>query len=103
MGTTSSSPLAPHLPSPSLPFPLPLSLAPPPLPLCPSFNSKAPFQARIVSTRRLGGRNRERDVSHVVIATNGVHFHEGQVRAIRGRGTDREGQAGGQGHASHTT
>ena len=40
---------------------------------------KEPFRGKILSIRRLGGRNKERDVSEIVIDTGGVRFVEGQV------------------------
>jgi hypothetical protein len=41
---------------------------------------KSPFKGRVISITRLGGRNKERDVSEIIIDTGGVKFHEGQVR-----------------------
>lgn len=37
-----------------------------------------PFVGKMLSIERLGGRDRERDVSHIVIDTGGVPFVEGQ-------------------------
>ena len=44
-----------------------------------TFSSKAPFTGKVLSIKRLGGRNKERDVSEIVIDTGGVRFDEGQV------------------------
>lgn len=37
-----------------------------------------PFVGKVLSIERLGGRDKERDVSHIVIDTGGVPYVEGQ-------------------------
>jgi hypothetical protein len=37
-----------------------------------------PFVGKVLSIERLGGRDKERDVSHIVIDTGGVKYVEGQ-------------------------
>jgi hypothetical protein len=37
----------------------------------------------VLSIERLGGRDRERDVSHIVIDTGGVQFVEGQSFGVQ--------------------
>ena len=42
-----------------------------------------PFTGKVLSIKRLGGRDKERDVSHIVIDTGGVLFHEGQSFGVQ--------------------
>lgn len=42
-----------------------------------------PFIGKVVSIERLGGRDKERDVSHIVIETGGVEFVEGQSFGVQ--------------------
>lgn len=37
-----------------------------------------PFSGKIIKVTPLGGRDREREVTELVIATGGVRFNEGQ-------------------------
>eukprot|EP00878_Enallax_costatus_P003594 GHUV01003808.1.p1 GENE.GHUV01003808.1~~GHUV01003808.1.p1 ORF type:complete len:352 (+),score=82.06 GHUV01003808.1:1450-2505(+) len=46
-----------------------------------------PFIGKVVSIERLGGRDKERDVSHIVIDTGGVEFVEGQSFGVQPPGT----------------
>ncbi|GBF87830.1 ferredoxin-NADP+ reductase [Raphidocelis subcapitata] len=43
---------------------------------------KEPFVGRVVAIRDMGGRDRERHVSHIVIDTGGVPFVEGQAFGV---------------------
>lgn len=42
-----------------------------------------PFKGKVVSVERLGGRDRERDVTNIVIDTGGVPFVEGQSFGVQ--------------------
>jgi hypothetical protein len=42
-----------------------------------------PFVGKVLSIERLGGRDRERDVSHIVIDTGGVQYVEGQSFGVQ--------------------
>lgn len=46
-----------------------------------------PFKGKVVSVERLGGRDRERDVTNIVIDTGGVPFVEGQSFGVQPPGT----------------
>lgn len=46
-----------------------------------------PFKGRVVSIQDLGGRDKERHVSHIVIDTGGVLYHEGQSFGVVPPGT----------------
>jgi ferredoxin--NADP+ reductase len=46
-----------------------------------------PFIGEVLSIKRLGGRDKERDVSHIVIGTGGVQFVEGQSFGVKPPGT----------------
>ncbi|WIA41673.1 hypothetical protein OEZ86_009022 [Tetradesmus obliquus] len=48
---------------------------------------KPSFVGKVVSIERLGGRDKERDVSHIVIDTGGVPFVEGQSFGVQPPGT----------------
>lgn len=42
-----------------------------------------PFVGKVLSVERLGGRDKERDVSHIVIDTGGVAYVEGQSFGVQ--------------------
>lgn len=42
-----------------------------------------PFVGKVLSIERLGGRDKERDVSHIVIDTGGVPYVEGQSFGVQ--------------------
>lgn len=44
---------------------------------------KQPFVGKVLSIERLGGRDKERDVSHIVIDTGGVQYVEGQSFGVQ--------------------
>jgi ferredoxin--NADP+ reductase len=46
-----------------------------------------PFIGKVLSVERLGGRDKERDVTHIVIDTGGVAFVEGQSFGVQPPGT----------------
>lgn len=46
-----------------------------------------PFIGKVLSVERLGGRDKERDVSHIVIDTGGVQYVEGQSFGVQPPGT----------------
>lgn len=46
-----------------------------------------PFIGKVVQVKRLGGRDKERDVTHIVIDTGGVVFVEGQSFGVQPPGT----------------
>jgi ferredoxin--NADP+ reductase len=46
-----------------------------------------PFVGKVLSVRRLGGRDKERDVTHIVIDTGGIPFVEGQSFGVVPPGT----------------
>jgi len=46
-----------------------------------------PFKGKVLSVERLGGRDKERDVTHIVIDTGGVVYHEGQSFGVQPPGT----------------
>ena len=46
-----------------------------------------PFTGEVLSIKRLGGSDKERDVSHIIIDTGGVHFVEGQSFGVKPQGT----------------
>lgn len=46
-----------------------------------------PFQGKVLTIERMGGRDAERDVSRIVIETGGVLFHEGQSFGVVPPGT----------------
>ncbi|KAL4437055.1 hypothetical protein ABPG75_004194 [Micractinium tetrahymenae] len=48
---------------------------------------KEPFVGKVLEIRRLGGRNRERYVSELVIDTGCLEFHEGQAFGVLPPGT----------------
>ncbi|KAI8474033.1 MAG: ferredoxin-NADP+ reductase [Monoraphidium minutum] len=48
---------------------------------------KAPFKGKIVAIHDMGGRDKERHVSHIVIETSGVPFVEGQSFGVVPPGT----------------
>lgn len=48
---------------------------------------KQSFVGKVVAIERLGGRDKERDVSHIVIDTGGVPFVEGQSFGVQPPGT----------------
>ncbi|KAF8058332.1 hypothetical protein HT031_005649 [Scenedesmus sp. PABB004] len=46
-----------------------------------------PFTGRVLAVERLGGRDKERDVTHIVIDTGGVAYREGQSFGVIPPGT----------------
>lgn len=48
---------------------------------------QGPFTGKVLRVERLGGRDKERDVTHIVIETGGVHFVEGQSFGVQPPGT----------------
>ncbi|KAF5842467.1 hypothetical protein DUNSADRAFT_7078, partial [Dunaliella salina] len=46
-----------------------------------------PFKGKVLAVERLGGRDKERDVTNIVIDTGGVVYHEGQSFGVQPLGT----------------
>lgn len=51
-------------------------------PFC-AAGKQPPFVGKVLSIERLGGRDKERDVSHIVIDTGGVKYVEGQSFGVQ--------------------